>query len=173
MRHRLALSSLLLAAAALTACGGGGGKITLGAPGDEIATTAPSADPGTETESSSDAPSETVTDDTTVDPGTTDTDTDAAAPDLEKCEEVTGSLTDLTNTIGGGPLSDAQKAQLDKVKGEMPDDIRADFELLEDGYSAIAGGDIGDMMEAGSKLSSPEFEAALERITQYVTDICS
>ena len=166
---RTRLGSLLIVAtltATLTACGGGGGKITIGKAGDAPATTTGTVDDGS-------------TDDTTTDDGSTDDTTGMTIPDMGTlptgsefgdCVELTSALAALASAMSGATIPPETQQQIDDVKSSLPDDVEKDFNTLVEGYKKFGEGDI---IEAGRVMSTPEFQAASDRMTAYIEKACA
>lgn len=163
MRSRLAsLTTAATLCVALTACGGAGGKITLSdaAP----ASTAPAADTAeTTVPSPDDTTSETA--------GTVPGAVPGAPLDLAACTELAGVLSSMAMAATGSPVPDEMTSQIEEVRAGLPDDVRADLDVVIDAYAKL--GESTDFMDAAESINTAEFQAASERLGVYFEQSCA
>ena len=157
MRSRL----LVLAAASvlslsLTACGGSDGKITVAGPAQQTDETTGTVAP----DPSSDPTDETATADTIFD--------QSDMPDFsatEECQQVGEAFTNLSSSAMTMTADEAQSALNDAI-AQFPEEIRGVFQTLIDAYTSMGQGDMDAM-------SSQEFLDANDKITTYITEVCT
>lgn len=160
---------LLLAVLALVAAGCGGDD---------------ASDVGDETETAIvEETTEDVTEETTEDETTEGTGALGG-----RCAELAGISSQLAQSLSGqaGDLDDVARA-FDEIADEVPDEIKADYEVLAENIGKIAeavkGVDlqsgetpdaeaIAKLQELGSSLNSPEIQEASENISAWAEQNC-
>lgn len=170
---RTRLGSLLVAvtiAAALTACGGGDGKITIGKAGDPPVT---SSEDSTADDTTTDdtTPGDATTDDTVMEDFGTIPDIGDLPGNIEACVELATAMSSMAGSITGQSIPQESQDRIDEIKASLPDDVRDAVETVVSAYEKV-GEAGGDFMEAADAVSSPEFEAATNRLSEYLAANC-
>jgi ABC-type glycerol-3-phosphate transport system substrate-binding protein len=169
------LAALLVAALALVAAGCGGSS-------DEASSDTTTAAVETTTTEAT----------TTEDMTTTDTATDTTNADLGaltgKCAELAGLGTKLAAAMGGQDAGVADVSKVfDELADEVPDEIKADWQVLAENFGKIAealkgvdltnGGTpdaetLAKLQELSTTLDSQEVQQASAHIEAWVTQNC-
>jgi len=71
--------------------------------------------------------------------------------------------------LGGKEAAEQAEDALDKLKGELPDELHDDLETLAEAYAVLA---TEGLMEGSEALDSPEFTEASDRISAYFEKEC-
>jgi hypothetical protein len=89
--------------------------------------------------------------------------------DATKCAEFASTWAQLfVPAATGGTDSAKVKAEIDKLKGEVPDSIKDDLTTIGEGVA-----DSSDPTALAEFMSSSEFTTANENVTNYLTVECS
>ena len=170
------LMVLLLAVVALVAAGCGGDDSN-----DASGTTDTAVVEETTGEDTSGASTETTGADST---GTTDDSANLSG----QCAEFAGLGAKISQAVSGGNQNLEEAAQLfDELASKVPDEIKADFEVIAENFSKIAAAlkdvdlssgatpspeDLAKLQELTASLSAPEVAAAGERIQVWAEKNC-
>jgi hypothetical protein len=131
---------------------------------------------------------ETTDDATSTDDDATETTEDDDLDLTGQCAEFAGLGTRITQALSGGTQDLEEAADLfDELASKVPDEIKADFQVIAENFSKIAEAvqeldlspgetpstaDLAKLQELTASLSSPEVAAAGERIQAWVAENC-
>jgi hypothetical protein len=86
--------------------------------------------------------------------------------DAAKCTELAASW---ATVVVPGADGAKVKQQIDDLKAQVPDSVKDDLTVIGDGVTGASS----DPMKLAEFYSSPEFTAANENVTKYLTVECS
>jgi hypothetical protein len=137
---------------------------------------------------------ETLTEDTTTDETSTDEDTTGDTTDLsgvladEDCAALIAAGASLAQAFAGASGSDENSAELEELADKVPDEIKADVQVLANAYAEYAAElqDIGlnagetptaeqlqQLQAAIASIDQQEVTAASERLSAWSQENCS
>jgi hypothetical protein len=88
--------------------------------------------------------------------------------DATKCAELGASYATLFTSVAIDGDTAKVNAEIDKLKGQVPDSVKDDLTALGEGFADAEG-----QMGVAEFMASPEFTTANETVTKYLTIECS